>query len=172
MREQEAAGVCYLCAKRGHISVDCPGLKLGGPQNKGECIGSWYRSNINIQNLPKLYKIRNRERPILDLGAQCSNRLELVSGVATCQGICRSSNTRKSQETSATETGKVAGAMMWRLLISCLERTRWRSIRRRWKLSGFSGKLIKHSMKFANTPSILGRGLQSALFGDLFFVAR
>ncbi len=31
MREQAAAGVCYLCAKRGHISVDCPGLKLGGP---------------------------------------------------------------------------------------------------------------------------------------------
>jgi hypothetical protein len=29
MREQEAAGVCYLCTKHGHISVDCPGLKLG-----------------------------------------------------------------------------------------------------------------------------------------------
>jgi hypothetical protein len=40
MRKQEAAGVCYLCAKCGHISVDCPGLKLGGPQNKAECIGS------------------------------------------------------------------------------------------------------------------------------------
>ncbi len=24
MREQEAAGVCYLCTKRGHMSVDCP----------------------------------------------------------------------------------------------------------------------------------------------------
>jgi hypothetical protein len=43
MREQEAAGVCYLCAKHGHISVNCPRLKLGGtPQNKAECIGSWY----------------------------------------------------------------------------------------------------------------------------------
>jgi hypothetical protein len=42
MREQEAAGVCYLCAKHGHISVACPGLKLGGPQNKAERIGSWY----------------------------------------------------------------------------------------------------------------------------------
>ncbi len=42
MREQEAAGVCYLCAKRGHISADCPGLKLGGPQNKAERIGNWY----------------------------------------------------------------------------------------------------------------------------------
>jgi hypothetical protein len=40
MREQEAAGVFYLCAKRGHISVDCPGLKSGGPQNKAERIGS------------------------------------------------------------------------------------------------------------------------------------
>ena len=35
-REQKAAGVCYLCAKHGHISVDCPRLKLGGPQNKEE----------------------------------------------------------------------------------------------------------------------------------------
>ena len=40
MREQEAAGVCYLCAKHGHISVDCPRLKSGGPQNKAECMGS------------------------------------------------------------------------------------------------------------------------------------
>jgi hypothetical protein len=68
-REQAGAGVCYLCAKCGHISVDCPGLKLGGPQNKAECIGSWYRSNINMQNLPKLYKIRNRKKSILDPGA-------------------------------------------------------------------------------------------------------
>jgi hypothetical protein len=69
MREQEAAGVCYLCAKCGHISANCPGLKLGGPQNKVERIGSWYRSNVYMQNLPKLYKMRNRKKPILDLGA-------------------------------------------------------------------------------------------------------
>ncbi len=61
MREEATAGVCYLCAKRGHISGDCPGLKLGGPQNKAECIGSWYRSNINMQNLPKLYNNGNRK---------------------------------------------------------------------------------------------------------------
>ncbi len=48
MREQDAAGVCYLCAKRGHISANCPGLKLGGPQKEAECIGSWYQSNINM----------------------------------------------------------------------------------------------------------------------------
>ncbi len=54
MREQDAAGVCYLCTKRGHISVNCPGLKLGGPQNKVECMGSWYQSNVNMRNLPKL----------------------------------------------------------------------------------------------------------------------
>ncbi len=42
MREQEVAGVCYLCAKRGHISVDCPGLKSRGPQNKAKLVGSWY----------------------------------------------------------------------------------------------------------------------------------
>jgi hypothetical protein len=67
MREQEAAGVCYLCDKCGHISVDCPGLKLGGPRNKAECVGSWYQSNVSMQNLPKLYKIR--KTPILDPGA-------------------------------------------------------------------------------------------------------
>jgi hypothetical protein len=64
MREQAAGGVCYLCAKRGHISVNYPGLKLGGPQNEAERIGGWYRSTINMKNLPKLYKIR--KKPILD----------------------------------------------------------------------------------------------------------
>jgi len=29
-------------------------------------MGSWYRSNVNMQNLPKLYKIRNRKKHILD----------------------------------------------------------------------------------------------------------
>jgi hypothetical protein len=51
MREQEAAGVCYLCAKRGQISINCPGLKLGGPQNKAEHMGSWYQSNVKMQKL-------------------------------------------------------------------------------------------------------------------------
>jgi hypothetical protein len=68
-REQASAGVCYLCAKRGHISVDCHGLKMGGTQNKMACIGSWYRSNVNTGNLPKLYKIRNRKKHLLDPGA-------------------------------------------------------------------------------------------------------
>jgi hypothetical protein len=31
IREQEATGVCYLCAMHGHISVNCPKLKSGGP---------------------------------------------------------------------------------------------------------------------------------------------
>ena len=44
-------------------------MKLRGPQNKAECIGSWYRSNVNMQNQPKMYKIRNRKKPILDPGA-------------------------------------------------------------------------------------------------------
>jgi hypothetical protein len=29
--EQEAAGVCYLCAMRGHTSDDCPKMKSRGP---------------------------------------------------------------------------------------------------------------------------------------------
>ncbi len=67
MREQEAAGDCYLCAKHGHISVNHPRLKLGGPQNKVERVRSWYQSNVKMQNLPKLYEIR--KKPILDPGA-------------------------------------------------------------------------------------------------------
>ncbi len=54
MREQEVAGVCYLCAKHGHIYVECPILKSEGPQNKVECVGKWYRSNVNMQNLPTI----------------------------------------------------------------------------------------------------------------------
>jgi hypothetical protein len=88
---------------------------------------------------------------------QSTNRLELVYGIATHQGINRSSNIRKLQETSATGTGKAAGAMMWRLLISCSEQTRRRSSRRHWKLSGFLGELIKHLIKFANTLTIFPR---------------
>jgi hypothetical protein len=90
MREQEAARVCYLCVKRGHISINCPGLKLGGPQNKVECIGSWYRSNVNIQNLPKLYEIR--KKPILDPGAMMYQRAG--TGIWHCN---TQKNTQKQQ---------------------------------------------------------------------------
>jgi hypothetical protein len=34
MREKEREGVCYLCAKHGHISGNCPILKSGGHQKK------------------------------------------------------------------------------------------------------------------------------------------
>jgi hypothetical protein len=97
MRQQEASGVCYLCAKHGHISANCPGLKLGGPQNKAECIGSWYRSNINMQNLPKLYKIRNRKKPILDPGATMHQ--QAGTGI-WCRDMPR--NTQKQQHKKDT----------------------------------------------------------------------
>jgi hypothetical protein len=58
MREQEAAGVCYLCAKHGHISVNSPRLKTGKPQNKARCMGQWYPSNVNMRNLSRLYMVR------------------------------------------------------------------------------------------------------------------
>jgi hypothetical protein len=47
-----------------HTSVNCPKLKSGGPQNKVEHMGKWYQSMVNMQNLPRLYKIR--KEPILD----------------------------------------------------------------------------------------------------------
>jgi hypothetical protein len=58
LREQEAAGVYYLCANHGEISVDCPILKSKVTQNKVECMDQWYQSNVIMQNLPRLYKIR------------------------------------------------------------------------------------------------------------------
>jgi hypothetical protein len=96
-REQEAAGVCYLCAKHGHISVNCPRLKLGGPQNEAECIGSWYRSNLNMQNLLKLYKIKDRKKSSLDPGA--SMHQQAGTGIWCCN---TTRNTRKQQHKKAT----------------------------------------------------------------------
>ncbi len=42
IKEQDAAGVCYLCAMHGYVSVDCPRLKSGEPQIKAECMWEWY----------------------------------------------------------------------------------------------------------------------------------
>jgi hypothetical protein len=121
-------------------------LKLGGPKNKAERIGSWYRSTVNMGNLPKLYKIR--KKPILNPGAM----MHQWAGTGIwCYNMLK--NTQKQQHkkvarNSATGIGKTAGTM---------EQTKWRSSRRHWKLSGFSGKLIMHSTKFANTLMILPR---------------
>jgi hypothetical protein len=48
IREQEAAGVCYLCATHGNNSVNRHRLKSGGPWNKVEHTGEWYQSTINM----------------------------------------------------------------------------------------------------------------------------
>ncbi len=69
----------------------------------------------------------------------------------------RSSIARKLLNIKATGTGKAAGTMTWKVLISCSEQTRWRSSRRRWKLSGLSSKLIMLLTKFASTLTILPR---------------
>ncbi len=143
MREQEAAGVCYLCAKRWHISGDCPRLKLGGPQYEGEHMGSWYRSNVNMQNLPKLYEIR--KIPILDPGAT----MHQWTGTGiwhrnTPKNVQRQQHKKVTRNKCKTGTSKAAGTMTWRLLTRCLEWTRWRSTSRLSKLSGFSGRLIMH----------------------------
>jgi hypothetical protein len=65
-------------------------LKLGGPQKKAECIGSWYRSNVNMQNLPKLCEIR--KKPILDPGAMMHQWAE--TGIWHCNEL---KNTEKQQ---------------------------------------------------------------------------
>jgi hypothetical protein len=142
MREQEPSRVCYLCAKQGHISVNCPRLKLGGPQNKAECVGSWYQSNVNMQNLPKLYKIR--KKPILDPGATMHQQAGADIWHCNTPKYVQKQQHKKLQETSTTGSGKAAGTMTWRLLTKCLEQMRWRSSRNLWKLSIFSARLIKH----------------------------
>ncbi len=63
---------------------------------------------------------------------------------------------------STTEIGKAAGKMTWRLLTRCLEGMRWRSSRRLWKLSGFSGRLITHLTRFTNTLLTAQRTCESA----------
>ncbi len=79
IREQETAGVCYLCANLGHTSIACPRLKSGVPQIEAERMGECYQSTFNMQNLPRLYKIR--KEPILDPGATMHQ--------AAGAGICR-----------------------------------------------------------------------------------
>jgi hypothetical protein len=81
IREQEAIGVCFLCAKRGHNSVNCPRLKEGGAWNKKEDKGNWYESTANVRNIPTHYK--NRRRPILDPGAAMN--LQTRTGTWHCK---------------------------------------------------------------------------------------
>ncbi len=67
IRQEEAAGVCYLCALHGHTSVDCPRLKSGEPQVEAERVGKWYQSTVSMWKLSRLYKIW--KEPIHDPGA-------------------------------------------------------------------------------------------------------
>jgi hypothetical protein len=87
--------------------------------------------------------IRSGKIPSMILELPCTSRLELASGVVTCQRKHRSNITRKSLENSATETGKTAGIMTWRLLTRYLAQMSWRSSGSPWKLSGISGRLIR-----------------------------
>jgi hypothetical protein len=140
IREQEAAGVCYLCAKNGHTFINCPRLKPGGPQNKGEQIDSGIVPQLTCKTYQGFTRSGKIQSWILEL--PCTNKLELVSGFVTQRRNLQRSKTRKLPETIATWTGKASGAMTWRLLTRNLARTIWRSSISAWKLSDFSGRLI------------------------------
>ncbi len=86
IREQDAAVVYYLCAMRGHTSVNCPRLISGGPQNEMEHMGNWYWSPVNMRNLPRLYK--TRKKPLLDPGATMNQQ----------GGTCCSTSIESSEE--------------------------------------------------------------------------
>jgi hypothetical protein len=60
--------------------------------------------------------MRSGKNPFLILELQGTSRLEVASGVMTHQGMHGCSITRKLLNTSATQTGKAAGAMTCRLL--------------------------------------------------------
>jgi hypothetical protein len=60
-----------MCQAWTHLS-QLSWIEIGRTQNEAEHIGSWYRSNVNMQNLPKLYEIR--KKPILDPGAMMPQR--------------------------------------------------------------------------------------------------
>jgi hypothetical protein len=79
----------------------------------------------------------------LVLELQGTSRLEVASGVVTHQGKHRSSITRKLLNIKLMQTGKAAGAMTWRLITRYLVQMTWRSSRSPWKLSDFSGRLIR-----------------------------
>ncbi len=98
IREQEAAGVCYLCAMCGHTSVDCPRLKSGAPQIEAERMGKWYQITTNkiSQGLTRSGKNQSwiPELP-------CTNKLELVSVIVTRRKNLKGRVTRKLLETIA-----------------------------------------------------------------------
>jgi hypothetical protein len=110
-----------------------------------------------MQNLPKLYEIRNRMKPILDPGATMHQ--QAGTGIWCCS---MPRNAQKQQHKKAARNKRNRNWQNSRhndveAVDQLFGETRWRSSRRCWKLSGFSGKLIKHSMKFASTSMILPR---------------
>jgi hypothetical protein len=55
IKEQEAAGVCFLYAKHSHISVDCPRFKergaRGGSMPRAEDKCNWCHSSTKMRNI-------------------------------------------------------------------------------------------------------------------------
>ncbi len=103
---------------------------------------SWYQSNVNMQHLAKLYKIR--EKPILDLGA----KMHQWAGSGTWHCIMpkkvqkqqhkkvtrnkRNKNWQGSRHNNMEAVNQVSGANKVEIKQNTLE------------VSGFSGRLIMH----------------------------
>ncbi len=114
-----------------------------------------------MQNLPKLYKIRNRKKPILDPGAM----MHPTGWNWYLAPQCAEEYTEAATQESCKKVAKYKSNVNWKgswhndaeAMISYLEQTRWRSSRRRWKLSGFLGRLIMTLTMFSSTLMILPR---------------
>ncbi len=103
IREQEASGVCCLCANPEHTFVSSPRLKSGDLQIEAECMGEWYWSTVNKRNLPRLYKIR--KEPILDPGA--TRHHQAGTGIWHCD------TPRKAQKQHYKKVAKYESNVNW-----------------------------------------------------------
>jgi hypothetical protein len=152
IREQEAAGVCYLCANHSHTSVDCPRLKSGVPQIEAERMGKCDQSTVNMQNLPRLYK--TRKEPIQDSGAT----VHQAAGAGLWHHVTKQKPPRKRNKKVARNHGNVNWQGIRHNDVDAVNQAfganKGRSSISPLKLSVFSGRLIVSSKRFASTLMI------------------
>ncbi len=108
-----------------------------------KCVITYSLSHLDCHCSAYLDYIQSGKNPSLILEPQGASRLELASGIMARQVKHRSSITRKMLNIKATQTGKAADAMTWRLITRYFAQMRPRSSRSPWKLSDFSGRLIR-----------------------------
>ncbi len=107
IREQEAAGVCYLCASHRQASVDCPRLKSDYLRLRQSTWASGIDPLLTCKTFLDYTRSGKNQSWILEI--LCTKQLELVSGIVTRRRNLQRRETRKLLETIATRNGMASG---------------------------------------------------------------